>query len=820
MERSYSKQKEKKMGRHSLEKLQNLLWNQKRRNSGSAIVIVIIAMALIGILATTLLWMSYINYKIKVNDIRNKNHFYSAETVAEQIVAGLQREASNAVSAAYQDVLSNWESLESESNRYSSFSSEYLDALVNRLASKEDGTGYYDRSILKGYVDTQVWENVNETAWKNGTDEEGQKEAPVMEIVNGSQLVLRNVFIYYTEGDRLSVVSTDLCLDVPKIVFTQSGSVDALYDYLLIGNQGISVTKGSGQITGDGSIYAGTDDEGMGGLTVNSASSLAINNARYVISKGEIDVVGPGAGFIVRDAKETGSSVYAESLDLQSGTISLDGKTYVVNDLALSGSGSKATLSGEYYGYGTSQVSVPEGETEQKTDQENSSSIIINGMNSTVDMSDVSTLMLAGRAYIGTSTTKTELDENAAAVAEGDATKKNEKAVLMGESITVKGGQIAYLVPNECLGVHNGEVLIGQNPLTQDQKTKMEQYKATYGEDFQEVNFTKSVSRLGGRSLSSFGVTDMTHIRQVSTQYISGGDADKSRTYYYLVMNAKQAAEYFQVYYSNVSNKEKLDKYFNKYASGGIQLGDYASEKNSYTILGNALVSDALTQSGVTLLSDTTLAANTRSMDTDEVEKKASEIANVYKGLTTNLTEDGATASDLQDVFTSVIKKEVTVVQADGSEKKEKIENYLDEHSTGGSGTMEFVTEDGLKGIITGGDYTLSADKSPSSVRLIVSLGNIEIDRNFTGLAIAKGTITINGATQNGAASLKRDKMELYKVLNATTGTEGDTTTPLLFFVNGTSGIDDGAQEADLDENGNLDIDYSEIVRYLNWEKE
>ena len=59
----------------SLRQLQNELWSQKRRNRGSSIVIVIIAMAMIGILATTLLWMSYINYKIKENDIRNKNSF-------------------------------------------------------------------------------------------------------------------------------------------------------------------------------------------------------------------------------------------------------------------------------------------------------------------------------------------------------------------------------------------------------------------------------------------------------------------------------------------------------------------------------------------------------------------------------------------------------------------------------------------------------------------------------------------------------------------------------------------------------------------------
>ena len=794
------------MMRQPLQQLQKKLWNRKRRNSGSSIVIVIIAMAMIGILATTLLWMSYVNYKIKVNDIRNKNSFYSAETVMEQIVAGLQKETSDSVAAAYQEVLSNWETLENETNRYSTFASVYLDTLVKHLRDSEKGDGYYSRDILEGYVDTTIWENVNKTTWRNGTDEADAEKEPVMELVNGSSLILRNVFVSYTDGDRLSIVSTDLCLDVPEIVFTQSGSVDDLYDYLLIGNQGISLTKGSGQVTGDGSIYAGIDEAtGKGGITINPASSLAINNGRYVISKGEIDVIGPGAGFIVRDAKETGSSVYAKSLDLQSGMISLDSKTYIANDLTLSGNGSKATLTKEYYGYGTSTET---GLEDRATDQENSSAIIINGQNSTVNLSGVNTLMLAGRAYIGTNTTKKQMDQN---------TEKNEKAVLMGESITVKGGQIAYLVPTECLGVYNGETLIGQNPLTQDQATKMQAYKKQYGEEFKEVDFTRPVGRLGGENLASFGVGTMDHIRKVSTQYVGGGTESKSLTYYYLVMDADDAARYYQTYYQQDNNKETIDNYFKKYATGGILLGDYTSKQNSYTILGNALVSDALSQSGVSLLTSTDTTTD-RTLTPAEVFQKSGEIANVYKGLTTNLSEDGASASSFQNVFESVIKKEITTKQEDGSEQKESIQEYLVHKGTGG--TMEFTTEDGLKGIITTGNYTLSsASGGTSNVRLIISLGDIMIDRNFTGLAIAKGTITIDGATGKGAASLKRNKMELYKVLNATTGTEGDTITPMAFFVNGEAGLADGVQEAPTDDAGNLNIDYTEIVRYMNWEK-
>ncbi len=790
--------------RQPLQQLQKELWNRKRRNSGSSIVIVIIAMAMIGILATTLLWMSYVNYKIKVNDIRNKNSFYSAETVMEQIVAGLQKEASDSVAAAYQEVLSNWEALENETNRYSIFASVYLDTLVKHLRNSEKGDGYYNRDILMNYVDTEIWKNVNQTAWKNGTDEADAEKEPVMELVNGNSLILHNVFVSYVDDDRLSIVSTDLCLDAPEIVFTRSGSVDDLYDYLLIGNQGISLTKGSGQVTGDGSIYAGIDEAtGKGGITINPASSLAINNGRYVISKGEIDVIGPGAGFIVRDAKETGSSVYAKSLDLQSGMISLDSKTYIANDLTLSGNGSKATLTKEYYGYGTSTET---GLEDRATDQENSSAIIINGQNSTVNLSGVNTLMLAGRAYIGTNTTKKDLDQN---------TEKNEKAVLMGESITVKGGQIAYLVPTECLGVYSGETLIGQNPLTQDQATKMQAYKDQYGEEFREVDFTRPVGRLGGETLASFGVENMDHIRKVSTQYVGGGTESKSLTYYYLVMDADDAARYYQTYYQQDNNKEMIDNYFKKYATGGILLGDYTSKQNSYTILGNALVSDALSQSGVSLFTSADTTTD-RTLTPAEVFQKSADIANVYKGLTTNLSEDGASASPLQNVFESVIKKEITMKQEDGSEQKEPIQKYLMDNG----GTMEFTTEDGLKGIITTGNYTLSsATGGASNVRLIISLGDIMIDRNFTGLAIAKGTITIDGATGKGAASLKRNKMELYKVLNATTGEEGAAITPMAFFVNGETGLVDGVQEAPTDDTGNLNIDYTEIVRYMNWEK-
>lgn len=785
-----------------VKKLQREIWSGRRSNSGSAIILVIIAMAMIGILATTLIWMSFINYKIKTNDIRNKNSFYSAETVMEQIVAGLQGKASEAVAASYHEVLSNWEDLENESNRFAAFSDTYLEVLTKELQSASLGTGFYDREILKNFVDNDIWTSVDVADWDNGNESTETKLDPVMEIVNGNSLVLRNVFVSFTSGGRLSVISTDLCLDVPKVVFEQSStSIDQLYDYLLIGNEGIEIEGSSGIVNGDGNIYAGEK-----GIKVNLASTFTIDNGRMVISKGDIDVVGPKAAFVVRDVPESGSNVYARGLDLQSGTVSLDSKTYVANDLTLSGNDSKATLTKEYYGFGASTVT---GLEDAKTDQDNSSAIIINGQGATVDMTGINTLMLAGRAYIGSSVTKAEMDASAT---------KNTEAVLMGESITVKGGQIAYLVPTECMGVYKDQVLIGQNPMNLEQTEKMKNYADEYGGDFQEVAFTKTLDCLGSKSLAEFGVTDMSHIREVHTQYTGGGEAAKALTYYYLVMDKDNAAKYYAAYYGVDANRESIDKYFQKYATGGILLGDYNADRTSYTIMGNALVTDALSDSKVSLLSDDEPALH--AMSDAEVTAKADEIQKTYNALTINLSEDASTALPDQDVFDSIIKKTITV-----GESSSAIKDYLLHNETAVGGRMTFVTDEGLKGVITAGSYKLSDDLEPSKVRLIVSLGDITIDRNFEGLAIAKGKITIDGSVSHGAADLKRNKMELYKVFNATTGVMGDSSvgnlsiTPLTFFVNGTSAAATPVDQPDTDEEGTLEIDYTEIVRYVNWVK-
>lgn len=806
-------------------KLHNLLQHNllRRDNRGSAIVLVIIAMAMIGILASTILWSAYMNYMIKCADVRNKNSFYSSETVVEQIMAGMQHEASAAVSLSYQEVMKNWNNDENESTRFSTFTTGYLDSLVASL--KEDPTdpegpadsatvhiGHYNRRVLEGYVDTELFNHVDRSVWDDPL------YPPKMEIINNSTLVLYNIRVSYTdENNYVSIVNTDICIDVPKLVFYQEGSIDNLYEYALIGNTGIEAKAGSGATVIDGSLYGGTNDKlNTGGIAINAASSITVKNGRMVISKGDIAVNGPSAGFVVRDIPDSGSKVYAERLSVNSGTLSLDSKTYVANDLILSGTGSRATLTKEYYGYGTS---------EDKADK--SSAILINGRNATIDMSGITKLMLAGRAYIGQERTPGSIV----------APEHKSNPVMMGESIAVKGDQIAYLVPAECIGTlgkvsSDNRTLIGQNPMNAKLVAEMASYQSpgsSYAADFLEINFNKPVYKLGGKTLSDFGVVDMSHIRKVYAQYNSTDPDNKTLLYYYLVLSKDEAAKYFVQYYDFNASKESLDKYFNKYASGGIILGDYTAENTQYTILGNSIVSDAVT-GAPTLYTQVTQSLveepgyqesseNAEEVankwESDDVLNLSSEFASKYKSLCINLTEDASAAGENQNVFNSIIREK-------------RLRQYFIDHPELG-GVLEFTTSDGLKAVFTNKNtYTPTDNKirlivaidsnydpdSPNAPGNVIDGGNVVINHNFTGLVIAQGNITISGNI-----SISRNKTEVYEVLN-TELPDTDATTAMYFFVKGSETLaGEVTEEARVDEYGTLDINLSQIVRYSNWIK-
>ena len=69
-----------------------------KKNQGVALVSVLIVIALIGILAASILRVSYLAYARKLVEKRNTDNFYSAEAVIDTVKSIIQNTAATAVS--------------------------------------------------------------------------------------------------------------------------------------------------------------------------------------------------------------------------------------------------------------------------------------------------------------------------------------------------------------------------------------------------------------------------------------------------------------------------------------------------------------------------------------------------------------------------------------------------------------------------------------------------------------------------------------------------------------------------------------------------
>lgn len=908
----------------------------KRDDRGSAIVIVIIAMALIGIMATTILWAAYLNYRIKINDLRVKNSFYSAETVVEQIQAGVKLKVSEAINEAYQEVVSNWDALGTDANRESYFLTAYIAAVESKFITPACPAGRYDKDKLKAFVDSEWWDesDPNDDGYiVNDPWDTAIPEFKAANSVNGyGTMSLKNICVeYYDANDYLSIINTDIAIDVPKLRFTQAGTIDRLYPYVLIGDEGIKMDANT--VAVKGSIYGGVDNDRKGGIQIARDSHVTIEDASYVISGGDIVVgndpiftsmVNQNAELIIRnvteDSKGFRTNVYANGLALNGGHLDVSARMYVANDLILSGKGSNVSLTGQYYGYGNTNTTTNQ-ELVPKTDEDGnvvkdesgnpvmefqrvnpantSSAIVINGKDSTIDLTGLTTLQLAGRAYVSLS--------------KDDDKDNGMPHVLMGESISVKSNQIAYLVPPECVGTLNGKSVIGQNPVSFETWAEMlknlpeYQPRKTDGsdgadgspdsdgsagtdanentdpdalQDFRIVDASREASKLGGAKLINFGIPDIraaksdnegvvyfwnkadnlmgaditnpvdviTKLNQIA---VSGGSGvrflyqpEKEQVYLYLVMDKDRAAKYFTQYYNVNSNKASLDNYFNQYVSGGIRLKGYVQ---GYTVVGNSMVSATDAGNGDTIMTSpdgeklVRLLSSVEStpegdggekgteentpageegdyqevsdnvdrtpFDEDEF-KDRNDIINCYENLTANLLEDDPGSE--ANVFENLV-----ILNTDPLDPaRVGLQDYLD----GNGHKVEFTTGEGadtLKAVLVdstklGGTYEVSDSK----IRLVVAIGDVEVTRDFQGLIIASGKVTVSNNV-----TIKKDGEGVYAVLQAKSEVADDTNVPANILCNGSGMIKNGYEDADVDENGNLNIDYSKIVRYENWIK-
>ena len=166
-------------------------FHRRTDNKGSAMVVVIIAMAFIGILASVLMYMSLLNYQMKVNNLKAKDNFYSAETVLDEVRTAMGERVSASVGSAYELVLKNYEATSAE--------------------EKQNKLRYYFLKDMQDYYAVTGSVNINNydlTKLFNSLSSE-IKRGTVLETLNDSGEVVYRMALDSSGSLKVYVMTTD-----------------------------------------------------------------------------------------------------------------------------------------------------------------------------------------------------------------------------------------------------------------------------------------------------------------------------------------------------------------------------------------------------------------------------------------------------------------------------------------------------------------------------------------------------------------------------------------------------------------------------------
>lgn len=795
--------------------MRNITKTKRQQNQGFSLFTVLIAVSFVGILGLLVLYIALSNFNMKITDLKGKDSFYTAERALEEIRTGLQEDVGNAMSKAYTQVLESYnvENRSQDSSmdrqRQSEFQDCFITELMRTLRVSKTEDNIYNMERLRGYVDLKYDGSKESLIITNPAG-----SAPLMKAVKNvgkntenNGVLLKNLkVIYVDEKGRASIICTDIRLLVPEVQFPTPSTLPDLMNMIVVADKGI-VCEGteSTPTSINGSIYAGNLPSALAAdsetsIKVIPGASLNVESGDKVVCKGEISV---GLNSTFTSAESV--NLWARGLNADSvQNVSLSGSTYFADDLTVTGKNNNVKISGNYYGYGsyesaTSDDCVAKDQYEKSglTGAALSSAIVINGKNTTLDLSDTQKLMIAGRNYIASSKVKAN-------------NRSNTNDVATGESLTVKGTQLAYLVPKEVLGASG-------NPLTYDAYLAL-----LNGAKDISVNWDAAVEAWGGRTLRDIGVDSE---KPVQTVFYNDGFV-----YFYLnFTDAQKSADFMQMYYqNNPTVKANMDKYLSFYFGGedsGITVKD-ADSYLRYITNGNALSYSGADAQG-----------NMQQATSVNPGEKILQEQVGYQNSWYALNRKMITSYDLLNKAVKEDAEGKTHNETDGDRSvydnlvnEKKMISYIKDTVKDDTGKYVFTASDedgGLQAIMydngeNGMNQTLKISQSDADkLRLVVCTGDVEIEAGvkFQGIIMAKGTITLKAGAQLESAPL-----EAARVFQAQMSSYGDGTSikPQDFFWEGDKYVLGNSSSSGKKDtlNGSDTYSIADCVTYENWKKE
>ena len=242
-----------------------------QNNSGSTIVIVVIAMAFIGILATMVLSMSVTNIQMKSVDRDAKTNFYEAETALDELIAGLETDLAKMIQDTYTSVMLIYADLPVGDRNI-----EFKKALHNQLVKKFDASGTYTSEIQENkdlayagmYDPAQLKTNYLYKTKDNTNITSTLATANLtwkLDLLDASEqyVILKGVKVGYFENDYLTNITTDIKIPIPNVNLESIGNKQPFTEYAIIAATQVLLDNKTGVV--EGNLYAGNGGVGVNG---------------------------------------------------------------------------------------------------------------------------------------------------------------------------------------------------------------------------------------------------------------------------------------------------------------------------------------------------------------------------------------------------------------------------------------------------------------------------------------------------------------------------------------------------------------------------
>ncbi|MBU5334237.1 hypothetical protein KQI61_18820 [Anaerocolumna aminovalerica] len=636
-------------------------------NEGSTMIIIIVCIAFLTIISSLLLTITLNNIQMKSINQKSKANFYEAETALSEIRAGIEEVTADSLEIAYNVAMENY--LNETIDKESLFSKTFINEIAKKLGDGIDLTTY-EPATIRGYIkepNAMLTTNVAMGENKIVIDEENPSKP--------GYIIIKNIKLSYINSENYkTTLSTDIKIMVPDMAFHASNSgTNVFADYGLIADHSISLNTVN-NVKVYGNVYAG-----HGGIILENASFLTMGQGSNIITRGNIDVKNR-SNLQILDNPNIWAKNITTSQNINTGTemptiIQISGKCYVENDLTLGAKKSDVTLSGEYYGYGNEHI------------PDKSSAVIINGLKSTLNLSNLNRLLIAGRAYLNPSTGGNEYNENL----QGD--------IWTGESLAIKGNQYAYLVPSECLwqdiDSNSAEPKNIGNPVSNEKYIRRK----------------NKTDGLGDAPMVSLAPEIACYANGYTTVFYNHGS--RKEVFFFLTFaNEEKVNEFLKYYYrqQQLDDKSKMETRIKSFASS------ISINTESSWIMSPGHLLTYQEESGAKLVEGTVTP------DGSTIQSIADQLKERYKILSQELSEPHLRAVyDPASVFRSIIDIS-------------KILPFTDQVYTIDSNHKAYVVD---------GDFITTSGMQG----IVVATGNVVVNGSFTGLILAGGDVSLSAGS-------------------------------------------------------------------------